>query len=222
MLAALVFAMLVPQESRSSMLIAPAPIAAAELVSWEPNPQPRATAAQHVTAKALQFGGAHVVGAGGALAGGAVALVPGLLLLTMDSGNLGGGVILCGVVGGYSLGAAFAIHASGLEVTGVRGSLEMTALGIGAAIVLTGAVLAMEAPSEELAIAAAVLVPPIAGILMFELTKEGPSVRMPVPRGAVAILMTAGFAAAGYGLTRLDTIDAPVSRVLVPLLQVRW
>lgn len=220
MLAALVFAMLAPREAPPAF-VTELPIAATEL-SWEPTPPEPASAAQHVTAKMLQFGGAHMFGAAGGLAGGLVGIFPGLALFRMDSGNLGGGVILCGAAAGYSLGAALAIHASGLEVTGVRGSLEMTALGVGAGIVLTGAVLATEALPEELMIAAAVLVPPIAGILVFEVTKEGPSVRMPVPQGAVAILMAGGLAAAGYAASQLGAIDAPVSRVLVPLLQVRW
>src|SRR5687768_17027734 len=112
MLAALVFAKLVPREFPTAF-VTELPIAASEL-RWEPTPPPRASAAQHVTAKVLQFGGAHMVGASGALAGGVVALVPGVFLLRIDSGNLGGGVILCGAVGGYSLGAALAIYASGL------------------------------------------------------------------------------------------------------------
>lgn len=220
MLAALVFAMLVPRESPPAF-VTELPIAATEL-SWEPTPPEPASAAQHVTAKVLQFGGAHVLGAAAALAGGLAAIPPALLLLRMDSGNLGGGVIACGAAAGYSLGAAGAIYTSGVEVTGVHGSLGMTALGVGAGIVLTGAVLATEALPEELMIAAAVLVPPIAGILVFEVTKEGPSVRMPVPQGAVAIFVVAGFAAAGYAATELATVDAPASRVLVPLVQVRW
>ena len=197
--------------------------AAAVLASdsaWRPA---QATPGQHVLEKVLQTGATHTVGLGACVPAGLASLVPGLFLYRMDSGNVGGGVIVAGCAAGYSIGAAVAICDVAEHITGARGSWQMTALGTASGLVLAGSLISTGILPPEGMIAAAAVLPPLGGIALFELTKEGYTTRKPVPRELITLLGIATVGAAGIAASQYAAISPPAARtLLVPLMQVRW
>lgn len=192
---------------------------AAELHDWTPS---RATTSQHVTAKIVQVTGAQAAGVAVSIGGATAALLPSLALYSMDSGNVAGGAIIAGAGIGYCVGASWAICTAGREITGAEAPRYETAFGAGAGLLLVATAFnthLVEYTVETVLLAS--LVPPLTGIAVFEMTKEGPTVRKEIPEQAF-VVGAIGVAAAGFAAMRLAHVEPGTRRALVPLVQIRW
>lgn len=219
-IAALLLAALVPAT------FPPAPEPTPAFVSLfdapEPAPLPPGLEQQAFT-RSVQVAGGTTCGVGGGCLGTLAALLPAYVFASADSGDVGSGTLVLGAAIGYSYGVAWAIRSAGSELGGCEGSILMTSLGAGASLMFTAAAFntGLVPITVESAIAAA-LVPPVAGILAFEMTRTAPCLRKSVREN---VIITALFAAALgtyylHAYAQVEPVDA--RSVFAPLMQIRW
>lgn len=220
LLATLVLAALVPVSAPPAPEPTPAFLS---LHDWRPHAPTPATVPEHVLAKGVQLVGGSFCGVVVGIGGGAAALIPALLLGSMDSGDVGAGALSVGAGVGYSIGAAWAITSAGEEIAGCHGSRLMTRLGTGAGLVLTVSIFGtgLVEPTIETVVFGA-LVPPLMGILAFELTRTGPrSPRKLTTSLPVGALVTAGLGTMALRHSELEAVE-PSGRTVLPLFVLRW
>ena len=187
------------------------------------------TVSQRIVTRVVQVTGGEAAGLAVGVGAGIGSLVPAYVLTEVDSGNVAGGFLVASMGAGYCVGASWAICKAAREIEGTSGPMLETGLGVGAGLVLAGAVVGTGlVPAKGEAIAAVALLPPMTGILVYEMTKRGPAVRRPdgeIPEQAFAVAAF-GVAAAGYAVMRANPVSeihpAGRSRVILPLMQVRW
>lgn len=219
LLASLVFAALVP------LTAPPVPEPTPEFHSmedWRPSPPLRANTSDHVVVKGVQLVGGWGAGLIVGIGGGVAAIPPALVFTVIDSGDVGAGMLVFGAGCGYSIGAAWAISSAGKGLGGCEGSRLMTELGTGAGLALTLAFFRtgmVELSTETVLLGS--LVPPLMGILAFELTRAGPcSPKKITPSLPVGGLVTAGLGSLALRHANVDTVEP--RRTVFPLLLIRW
>ena len=221
MIAALLLAALVPTGTPAAPEPTPAFVS---LFDLPPEPVPPPDLSQHAVTKTLQVVGGSGIGAVASCGGTVAALLPALFLASADSGDVGASTLLLGAGIGYSVGVGWAVHSAGDEIGGCKGNRLMTTLGAGAALALTAGALRSELIETSVeSVLLGSLVPPVAGILVFELTREGPCARKPVPEGVLVVGAVLTLAGGMYYLAETASLPAPdARRVLVPLVGLRW